>query len=153
MRPETEGLAFVPWWSEFHPPSPGPSHQRRRTDALVSVGKSLVAALRHPEQSYGRALKVQSFVVTPKEVLDEYQRQTGAEWAVSYTSLERLKEVESQLWADGVPAATGATLRRIWAEGGTLYERNDNELLGLAGELESLETAVRRAITEARERQ
>jgi len=112
-----------------------------------------VAALRHPEQSYGRALKVQSFVVTPKEVLDEYQRQTGAEWAVSYTSLERLKEVESQLWADGVPAATGATLRRIWAEGGTLYERNDNELLGLAGELESLETAVRRAITEARERQ
>ena len=91
---------------------------------------------------------MQSFVVAPKDVLDEYQRQTGAKWLVSYTPLEDLKALEARLWAEGHPAATSATLRRIWAEGGTLYEKNDNELLGLTeGRMESLETAVRRAIT------
>lgn len=90
---------------------------------------------------------MQSFVVTPNEVLGEYQRQTGGDWTVTYTPLEKLKEVESQLWAEGHPAATSVSLRRIWAEGGTLYEKNDNEILGLTkGSLESLETAVEKAI-------
>ncbi len=106
-----------------------------------------MAALRHPKASFGKALKVQSFVVTPKEVLAEYEKQTKAAWTVSYTPLEKLKEIESQLWAEGNRVATGATLRRIWAEGGTLYAKNDNEAIGLQPEdMESLETAVRRAI-------
>ncbi len=90
---------------------------------------------------------MQSFVVTPKEVLAEFEKQTKATWTVSYTPLEKLKGIESQLWAEGHRAATAATLRRIWAEGGTLYAKNDNEAIGLQpGDMESLETAVRRVI-------
>ncbi len=98
-----------------------------------------MAALRHPEASFGKALKVQSFVVTPKEVLAEYEKQTGATWTVSYTPLAKVKDLEADLWAKGKPAATGITLRRIWAEGGTLYEKNDDESIGLGpDDMESL---------------
>ncbi len=136
---------------------PSPPHRRPRGLGFAgetltfprqrSVGKCLVAALRHPEASFGKALKVQSFVVTPKQVLAEYEKQTGAKWAVSYLPLEKLRETEDRLWAEGSRAATSITLRRIWAEGGTLYDKNDNDLIGLAPEdMESLETAVRRAV-------
>lgn len=115
---------------------------------MWDVGKFLVASLRHPEESYGKALKVQSFVVTPKEVLAEYEKQTGAKWKVTYTPLQELKELEAKLHQEGAPFATGPTLRRIWAEGGTLYAKNDNDVISLKdGDLESLETGVRRAIS------
>lgn len=115
-----------------------------------SVGKFLVASLRHPEASFGKALKVQSFVVTPNQVLAEYEKQTGgAKWQVSHVPLKELEELEAKAWAEGQPAATGYTLRRIWAEGGTLYEKNDNELIGVGpGDTDSLATAVGRALEE-----
>lgn len=107
----------------------------------------MVATLRHPEQSYGKALKVQSFVLTPKQVLAEYERQTGAKWTVSSTPLGEIRKLEAKLWEDGNPRATSVTLRRIWAEGGTLYDRNDNELVGVReGDTDSLEVAVKRAL-------
>ncbi|KAJ9145058.1 Isoflavone reductase family protein [Pleurostoma richardsiae] len=116
---------------------------------MPDVGKFLVAALRHPEASFNKVLIVQSFVVTPRQVLAEYERQTGVQWKVSSIPLGSLREVEAKLWAEGRPVATGATLRRIWAEGGTLYQANDNEALGLqAGDLETLEIGVRRDIAE-----
>lgn len=111
------------------------------------MGKFVVATLKHPEQSYGKALKVQSFVVTPKQVLAEYEKQTGAKWSVVSSSLDELRAFEAEQWAAGNPKATGATLRRIWAEGGTLYEKNDNALIGIGeGDAESLEVAVNRAL-------
>lgn len=105
-----------------------------------------MAALRHPEVSFGKALKVQSFIVTPNQILAEYEKQTGSKFQVKYTPLDKLCMYETELWDKGAPAATAATLRRIWAEGGTLYEKNDNELIGFDKEAESLETAVRRAL-------
>ncbi|KAJ7016614.1 hypothetical protein C8F04DRAFT_1018970, partial [Mycena alexandri] len=114
---------------------------------MWDVGKAVVAALRHPSASFGKALKVQSFVVTPAAVLAEYERQTGAKWSVTETPLETIRKLETEAWAVGSPAATGFTLRRIWAEGGTLYEENDNEVIGLGeGDMETLETGVRRAL-------
>lgn len=111
------------------------------------MGKFVAAALRHPEESQGKALKVQSFVVTPNQVLAEYEKQTGAKWTVSSTSLDELRALETKEWAAGNPAATVATLRRIWAEGGTLYEKNDNDLLGLKeGDLDSLAVGVKRSL-------
>lgn len=62
--------------------------------------------------------------------MEEFARQTGAEWTVSYTSLEDLRKAEQDAWESGNPRATGYTLRRIWAEGGTLYESRDNEAIG-----------------------
>ncbi|KAM0326108.1 hypothetical protein ACHAQA_006701 [Verticillium albo-atrum] len=116
---------------------------------MPDVGKAVVAALRHPEASFGKALKVQSFVVTPKQILAEFEKQTGGDkWDVSYTSLESLKEGEEKAWSEGKPYATLFTLRRIWGEGGTLYEKTDNESIGLKdSELETLETSVKRALT------
>jgi hypothetical protein len=59
-----------------------------------------------------------------------------------------LKEAERKGWAEGNPKAVSYTLRRIWSEGGTLYEKTDNESIGLKDEdLETLEDSVRRALT------
>jgi hypothetical protein len=116
--------------------------------SLPSVGKFVVAALQHPDQSYGKALRVQSFVVTPKQVLAEYEKQTGAKWTVESTPLDEIRKLEAKLWEEGKPTATSITLRRIWAEGGTLYDKNDNEVVGVKeGDADSLETAVKRELS------
>ncbi|KAJ7482687.1 hypothetical protein FB451DRAFT_1235861 [Mycena latifolia] len=114
---------------------------------MWDVGKSVVASLRNPEAAFDKALKVQSFVVTPNEVLAEYEKQTGAKWKVTRTPLDAIKELEAKSWAEGNPKATGVTLRRIWGEGGTLYAKNDNEVVGLKEEdMEPLSLGVKRAL-------
>lgn len=117
--------------------------------ALSSVGKLVVAALRHPEveEAGGKALKVNSFEVTPNQVLAEYEKQTEAKWKVEYVPLKRLIEEEKKLWEEGHPKATVLTLRRIWSEGGTLYEKTDNGAIGLKTEdMESLEVILKRLL-------
>jgi hypothetical protein len=111
------------------------------------VGKFVAATLRHPEASFGKALKVQSFVVTPNQVVAEYEKQTGAKFKVTQAPLDEVRAIEAKLWEDKNPAAGIATLRRIWAEGGTLYAKNDNEVVGMKPEdLDSLEGAVKKAL-------
>ncbi|KAH6697309.1 hypothetical protein F5X68DRAFT_186249 [Plectosphaerella plurivora] len=115
---------------------------------MPDVGKAVVAALQHPEAAFNKALKVQSFVVTPNQILAEFEKQTSAKWETSYTPLETLREAEKKAWDEGKPNATIFTLRRIWSEGGTLYEKTDNESIGLRdSELETLEDAVKRELT------
>ncbi|OLN87063.1 Isoflavone reductase [Colletotrichum chlorophyti] len=117
---------------------------------MRDVGKTLVASLRHPEASLNKALKVQSFVATPKEILAEFEKQTGAKWDATYVPLQKLKEIEDKAWADGVPYATIFTLRRIWAEGGTLYEKTDNESIGLGpNDTDTVEVTVRQTLEKA----
>ncbi|KAH8671684.1 NmrA-like family protein [Xylariales sp. PMI_506] len=114
---------------------------------MADVGKFVAAALAHPEASQDKILKVQSFVVSTKEILAEYEKQTGTKFEVNYTPLDELRAIEEKEWAAGSPAATLFTLRRIWAEGKTLYEKTDNEALGIKPEhLESLSTLVERSI-------
>jgi len=117
-------------------------------DFLSSVGKSLVAALRHPDASFNKALIVQSFVATPNQVLAEFEAQTGGEkWTVEHTPLSKLKEEEKAAWEAGKSNATLFTLNRIWVEGGTLYEKTDNERIGLQpGDMETLQTAAKRFV-------
>jgi len=98
--------------------------------AMADVGKFVVAALLHPDVSKNATLIVNSFTTTTEEVLEEYEKQTKSKWEVSYTSLEKLKEMEEQAYAQNSPLAALHTLRRIWTEGGTLYTFRDNELLG-----------------------
>lgn len=88
-------------------------------------------------------------MVTPKQILDEFQKQTGGvKWDVSYSSLQALRDAENKAWTEGRADATLFTLRRIWSEGATLYDKTDNESIGLKdSELESLEEAVQRALT------
>jgi hypothetical protein len=89
---------------------------------------------------------VNSFTVTPHQILAEFEAQTGAKWDVSYVSLDKLKAVEKEGWESGAPWATGATLRRIWTEGGTLYDRErDNAILG-EPVVETLAEQVKQAI-------
>lgn len=118
---------------------------RTNIDANVthSVGKSVLATLHHPAAAFNKALKVQSFVVSPNEVVAEFEKQIGAKFSVSHTTLDRLRELEIKLWAEGSPAATSVTLRRIWAEGYTLYDKTDNGSIGLKeDDMETLEDAV-----------
>lgn len=116
---------------------------------MRDVGTLVVAALLHPEAAKNQALRVNSFTTTPNELVAEFQRQTGDDkWDVQFTSLERLKELEKEAWEKSNPAAGGLTLRRIWAEGGTLYEKRDNAVIGMEGEgkMDGLESCVRQAV-------
>ncbi|KAK2057431.1 NmrA-like family protein [Colletotrichum caudatum] len=114
---------------------------------MKDVGTTLVASLRHPEASFNKALKVQSFVATGNEIVAELEKQTGAKWDVTYSPLQKLREAEEKAWAEGVPFATIFTLRRIWAEGATLYDKTDNEAIGLGpGDVETLEVFVKRVL-------
>ena len=114
---------------------------------MRDVGKLVVAAIKHPEASRNRALIVNSFTTTPKELVAEFEKQTGGEpWNVSCTSLEELKKLEQQAYADGDPRAGPLTLRRIWTEGGTLYDHRDNGLIGMEEGVDSLSDAVKQAI-------
>lgn len=94
-----------------------------------------------------RALKVKSFVTTPKAVLAEFERRTGPGWTVSYTPLDDLRRLEERLVSENSPAATGVTLRRIWSQGGTLYDKWDNADIGLPEELVKMEDFVVRAVS------
>lgn len=113
--------------------------------AMADVGKLLISALLRPDATKNKILRVNSFYATPEEILAEFEKQTGKKWEVSYTSLERLHELEDEAWAAGMPAATAATLRRIWAEGGTIYDKTDNDLIG-DPPMQTLEDQVRQAI-------
>ncbi|KAK5120742.1 hypothetical protein LTR85_006100 [Meristemomyces frigidus] len=112
---------------------------------MPDLGKLLVASLRHPQVGRNGALKVNSFTATPHQIVAEFEKQTGAKWTVSYTPLEELKRLEQQAWQEKDPMATIYTLRRIWTEGGTLYEKRDNGLID-AEDMETLEVAVSRAL-------
>jgi hypothetical protein len=104
-----------------------------------------VASLKKPDQSRNRALIVNSFTTTPCEILAEFEKQTGSQWNVSITPLVKLKEMESDAWAQGLPFAAGYTLKRIWTEGGTLYDKIDNDLIGPV-QLDTLADIVRESI-------
>ncbi|KAJ9498506.1 hypothetical protein LTR99_003354 [Exophiala xenobiotica] len=98
--------------------------------AMTDVGKFVVAALLNPAASRNTTLVVHSFTATPHEILAEFEEQTGCKWEKSYTSLERLKEIEKEEYQVYSPLATVVTLRRIWTEGGTLYKFYDEGILG-----------------------
>ena len=100
-----------------------------------------MASLKHPDASKNRALLVNSFTTTPSDILAEFEKQTGVQWKVTYTPLDDLKALEKQAWEQGHQYAGSLTLRRIWTEGGTLYEKRDNDLIGPV-ELDSLDDIV-----------
>lgn len=135
------GSALRLWRSEY---SSAPIHLQIRLKC-GSVGKLVVGALQHPEASRNAILIVNSFTTTPDEILAEFENQTSSKWDVSYTSLDKLKEIEKQTWEQGSPYATLWTLRRIWTEGGTLYEKRDNGLIG-DPEMETVADQVKQAI-------
>ncbi|TVY47790.1 Isoflavone reductase-like protein [Lachnellula occidentalis] len=116
------------------------------TPKECSVGKLVVKALLYPEASNKRALKVNSFTTTPADIVAEFEKQTGDKWTVTYTSLAQLKELEAAAWENKAPLAPIYTLRRIWAEGGTLYVKRDNSLIDAEDNMETLADAVRDAI-------
>ncbi|EXJ76737.1 uncharacterized protein A1O5_01245 [Cladophialophora psammophila CBS 110553] len=114
---------------------------------MKDVGKLVVLAALHPDASRNKALRVNSFTATDSEILKEFERQTGGQpWKVSYTSLDTLKKLEQEAWEAGKPYATIFTLKRIWGEGGTLYDKRDNDLIEAENVMETLEDAVAEAI-------
>ncbi|EGR44880.1 uncharacterized protein TRIREDRAFT_111832 [Trichoderma reesei QM6a] len=112
--------------------------------AMEDVGKAVVAALQRPEVSYGKILKIASFTKSARQVLAEFEKQVGHKFDVKHIPLDDAKRLEKQYWDEGNPLAVVGTLRRIWATGGAVYEKLDNEDLGLhPDQLQSLEAAVR----------
>lgn len=124
----------------------GTGNEKISFTTMRDVGRLLVAALETPTTSHERTLKVNSFTTTGKEALAEFEKQTGAKWNVSYTPLDELKALEKEAWEKDSPHKTGATLRRIWLEGGTLYNVRSNGDIGFEGKEETLEEHVREII-------
>jgi hypothetical protein len=119
------------------------------TSNVHSTGRAVLGALRNPEAAFNKALKIASFVVTPNQILAEYEKQLGLKFKTKFIPLADFENSERELWKAGDPVATIATLRRIWATGGTLYDKWDNGAIGLNDdETDSLEVAVRRYIQE-----
>ncbi|ORY00910.1 isoflavone reductase family protein [Clohesyomyces aquaticus] len=123
----------------------GTGQERASFTTMRDVGVLLVAALKTSTAEKERLLKVNSFTTTPNAILAEFERQTGGKWEARYTSLDKLKELEKQAWEGQSPISAVYTLRRIWTEGGTLYEGRDNGKIGEPG-LETLEEQVRKQI-------
>lgn len=124
----------------------GNGNGRISLTTMRDVGKLVVAALLHPEHIKNKAIKVNSFTTSPRMIVAEFEKQTGDSWDVQYTSIDKLKQLESEAWERGEPRAGGITLRRIWTEGGTLYDRRDNDLIRMEDKVDNLEDAVRQAI-------
>lgn len=119
-----------------------------------SVGKLVLAAIRHPEISQNRAIKVNSFYTTDAQILASFERQTGGiPWDVTYTSLGQLRALEEEAWSSGQALATLITLRRIWSSGGTIYDETDNQLIGASSGMNTLDEAIRDAIQAQKESQ
>ncbi|KAJ5585084.1 uncharacterized protein N7459_004884 [Penicillium hispanicum] len=107
--------------------------ERVSLTTMKDVGTFVLYTLLHaPREARNRPLCVNSFTTSPAEIQAEFERQTtGKPWvSVSRTSLPRLRELETAAWEAGNGAATVLTLRRIWTEGGTLYEQRANGLIG-----------------------
>ena len=101
-------------------------------DYSDSVGTLVLNTLLHATaETRNAALCVNSFTTSPDQIQAEFERQLdGQPWDVSRTSLEKLREAEAAAWKAANPAATVLTLRRIWGEGGTLYSKRANGLIG-----------------------
>ncbi|KAH8676218.1 isoflavone reductase family protein [Xylariales sp. PMI_506] len=112
---------------------------------MADVGRLLIAVLKHPEVSDNRAIRANSYTTTPNKILAEFERQTDSMWTASYTSLDELRAFEKAAWEQGKPLASLYTLRRIWTEGKTLYDRTDNEMLGMA-KMDTLEMSVQESL-------
>ena len=92
----------------------------------------LATLLNATPETHNRPLCVNIFTTSPAEIQTEFERPTsGQSWeSVSKTSLARLRELETEAWEAGIPAATVVTLRRIWTERGTLYAQRANGMIG-----------------------
>lgn len=101
----------------------------------------MVAALKHPKMAMNRVLKVQSFVASLDQIVAEFEKQTCQKWEIVYFSQEELREHERKQWESKNPNAPLYTLRRIWIEGGTLYDKLDNDDIGVT-ETESLAKVI-----------
>lgn len=124
----------------------GTGQERISFTTMRDVGRLLVAALKTPTTDQERVLRVNSFTTSGKEALVEFEKQSGAKWESSLTSLEELKELEEKAWEQDWPSKTPLTLRRIWTEGGTLYDTRDNNKIGFEEGLETLQDQVRNII-------
>lgn len=98
---------------------------------MADVGRFLMAVLRCPDVCDDKAIKVSSFVTTPERILAEMERQTDSKWSVQYTSLDALRQYETDAWAQGNPLASLYTLRRIWTEGRTQCTDPANKAIGV----------------------
>jgi hypothetical protein len=130
----------------------GTGEEKVSFTTMRDVGVLLVSSLQTPfsptanSNPNERVLKVNSFTTTPAEILAQFEKQTGAKWEVNYTPLDTLRQKEKEAWEKKSPVATVFTLRRIWTEGGTLYEQRDNGKIG-EPEMETLESQVKKAVS------
>ena len=86
-------------------------------------------------------------MATPNQVLAEFEKQLRKKFSVKFITAADLKRSEEDMWKAGNPLAAAPALRRIWATGGTLYEKWDNKKIGLDKmNMDSLEVAVSKVL-------
>ena len=107
------------------------------TTTLPTIGKAVAGVLKHPEQTKNRAVYVQDTATSLKKLAAMGKKATGADgWKESVVPTSELLE---QAWAEMKKEKPNPGIFMynfikacIWGEGyGSLFEKLDNELLGI----------------------
>jgi len=113
-------------------------HRRFSTTSLPTIGKAVAGVLKHPDATKNRAVYVQDTATTLQELLAKGQKATGGAegWKVEEVAIE---DVLAKAWEELKKEKPNPDnwvyqfiYAAIWGEGyGALFERLDNELLGV----------------------
>lgn len=107
------------------------------TTSLATIGKTVAATLKHLDQTENRAVYVQDFAMTQRELLAMAKKAVGEDgWTEEVVSVDGLAE---QVWAelkkekpDPGNFVLNVIKMSIWGEGyGGAFGKTDNELLGI----------------------
>lgn len=100
---------------------------------IADIGSTVAAVLSHPNETKNRAVRVNSAVVKPRDLLAIYEKLTGSKWEVEEKDTAEVEKASNAKIAQGDFSTIYHVLYRcIFAEGyGGEFEDVDNELLGI----------------------
>ncbi|KAK3179141.1 hypothetical protein K4F52_009387 [Lecanicillium sp. MT-2017a] len=132
---------FILNTSEYKPSLFDGGVQLFSTTTLETISQATIALLEHPQETKNRAVYIEDIQITQKR-LYELARQVAPEkpWAPSVESLDELRDKGFARAAQGifdmetvVSLISQALFRK---DGGGIYEKTDNALLGVKGKTE-----------------
>lgn len=132
---------FILNTSEYKPSLFDGGVQPFSTTTLETISQATIALLEHPEETKNRAIYIEDIKITQKRLF-ELAKQVAPEkpWAPSVESLDELRDKGFARAAQGifdmetvVSLISQALFRK---DGGGIYEKTDNALLGVKGKTE-----------------
>lgn len=115
---------------------------------LASIGKAVVAVIRHPELTLNKRIYIADVTFTQQEALALFEKYTGAQWTVKHKSTENVHKEAVEYYAKGdlANAIPAYIMGAVYGEqsASNFQGKTSNKTLGL--ETISLEQAVKEAV-------